>query len=82
MLPVPPDSHGKGNMDPGFRRDDVEKAPCGAFFHVYVLVGRARQRSSNGSLSGLPSHSLASGSGSLRVVITGQARDSSALSAT
>src|SRR5690606_9658448 len=40
------------------------------------------QRSSSLSLSGLPSHSLASGGGSLRAVITGHSFDSSALSAT
>ena len=40
------------------------------------------QRSSSGSLSGLPSQSFASGRPSLRVVITGQALASSAFSAT
>src|SRR3546814_5431806 len=43
--------------------------------------GRA-QRSSRGSLSGLPSHSFASGGASLRAVITGQSFASSAFSAT
>src|SRR3546814_12119466 len=44
-------------------------------------AGRA-QRSSRGSLSGLPSHSFASGGASLRAVITGQSFPSSAFSAT
>jgi hypothetical protein len=42
----------------------------------------ASQRSSKGSLSGLPSHCFASDGASLRVVITGQALASSALRAT
>ncbi len=42
---------------------------------------RGGQRSSWSSLPGLPSHSAASGSGSLRVVMTGQIAESSALSA-
>src|SRR5690606_9212583 len=40
------------------------------------------QRSSSGNLPGLPSHSAASAAGSLRAVITGHSRESSALSAT
>jgi hypothetical protein len=65
---------GRPGPDPGTDAGAAQPGPVGA--------GRGSQRSSRGSLPGLPSHSLASGSGSLRAVITGHSFASSALSAT